>query len=120
MPTFTSRITGHDTSGRRRLLQLLGLAAPVAAAQSIPPELIRGGDEKRDRRLPNGRSLNEALIKEDHKRNLADLKKIKDLADEVEKDIEKSGGQVVSMTNLRKLEEVEKTSKRIRDRMRRY
>jgi hypothetical protein len=38
----------------------------------------------------------------------------------VEKDIEKSGGQVVSMANLRKLEEVEKTSKRIRDRMRRY
>lgn len=99
---------------------MLGLASPLAAAQSIPPELIRREDEKRDRRLPNGRSLDEALIKEDHKRNLIDLRKIKDLADEVEKDIEKSGGQVVSMANLRKLEEVEKTSKRVRDRMRRY
>lgn len=120
MPTFTSRITGHDTSGRRRLLRLLGLASPLAAAQSIPPELIRGGEEKRERRLPNGRSLDEALIRDDHKRNIDDLKRIRNLAEEVEKDIEKSGGQVVSMVNLKKLEEMEKTSKRIRDRMRRY
>gem|GEM_PF-3035775 len=63
--------------------------------------------------------LNEALIKEDHKRNLEDLRKMQGLIGEVEKDIEKSGGHVVSMDNLRKLEEIEKTSKRIRDRMRR-
>lgn len=120
MPTFTSRIKGHDTSGRRRLLQLLGLAAPVAAAQSYPPELIQRDDRNRDRRLPNGRSQAEAMIKDDHKRNLEDLKKMRDLIGEVEKDIEKTAGQVVSITNLKKLEEIEKTSKKIRDRMRRY
>lgn len=120
MPTFTSRIKGHDTSGRRRLLQLLGLAAPVAAAQSFPPELIQRDDANRDRRLPNGRSQNEAMIKQDHKRNLEDLKKMRDLIADVEKDIEKTGGQVVSMDNLKRLEELEKASKRIRDRMRRY
>ena len=120
MPTFTSRIKGHDTSGRRRLIQLLGFAAPFAAGQSFPPDLSLPDRPDKERRLPNGRSMNEAIIKEDLKRNLEDLKKIRDLAAEVEKDIEKTGGQVVSMDNLKKLEEVEKLSKRIRDRMRRH
>lgn len=99
---------------------MLGLAAPLAAGQSIPPELIRRDDDNRNRRLPNGRSQTEAIIKEDHKRNLEDLKKIHDLIADVETDLEKTSGHVVSMDNLKKLEEVEKTSKRIRDRMRRY
>lgn len=99
---------------------MLGLAAPLASAQSYPPELIRRDDENRDRRLPNGRSQTEALIKEDHKRNLQDLKRMRELIDEVEKDIEKTGGQVVSMDNLKKLEDLENAAKRIRGRMRRY
>ncbi|MBE0658911.1 MAG: hypothetical protein IH602_14560 [Bryobacteraceae bacterium] len=99
---------------------MLGLAAPVAAAQSYPPELIQRDDRNRERRLPDGRSQTEAMIKEDHKRNLEDLKKMRDLIADVEKDIEKTGGQVVSLDNLKRLEELEKTSKRVRDRMRRY
>jgi hypothetical protein len=99
---------------------LLGLAAPVAAAQSYPPELIQRDDRNRERLLPDGRSQNEAIIKEDHKRNLEDLKKMRDLIADVEKAIEKTGGQVVSLDNLKRLEELEKTSKRVRDRMRRY
>lgn len=98
---------------------MLGLAAPFAAGQSFPPDLSLPDRPDKERRLPNGRSLNEAIIKEDLKRNQEDLRKIRDLAAEVEKDIEKTGGQVVSMDNLKKLEEVEKLSKRIRDRMRR-
>ncbi len=99
---------------------MLGLAAPVAAAQSYPPELIQRDDRNRDRRLPDGRSQNEAIIKEDHKRNLEDLKKMRDLIADVEKAIDKTGGQVVSLDNLKRLEELEKTSKRVRDRMRRH
>lgn len=99
---------------------MLGLAAPVVAAQSYPPELIQRDDRNRDRRLPDGRSQNEAIIKEDHKRNLEDLKKMRDLIADVEKAIDKTGGQVVSLDNLKRLEELEKTSKRVRDRMRRH
>ena len=64
--------------------------------------------------------MSEALIKEDFKRNMADLRKMRELIDEVEKDIEKSSGQVVSLDNLKRLEEVEKASRRIRGRMRRH
>ena len=98
---------------------MLGLAAPLAAGQTSAQPPTRPEDEPWNRKLPNGRSMSEALIKEDHERNLADLKKMRNLIGEVEKEIEKTGGQVVSMDNLKRLEELEKTSKRIRDRMRR-
>jgi hypothetical protein len=98
----------------------MGFAAPLAAAQSLPLDLSQPDRADKERRLPNGRSMNEAIIKDDLKRNLDDLRKIRDLAAEVEKDIEKTIGQVVSMDNLKKLEEVEKLSKRIRGRMRRH
>ncbi len=72
-------------------------------------------DDKRDKRLPNGRSQTEAMLKEDHKRNIADLQKMKDLIGEVEMELEKNDRHVLSMDNLRKLEELEKMSRRVRD-----
>jgi hypothetical protein len=99
---------------------MAGLAAPLLSAQSIPPELITGDDGKREKRLPDGRSQTEAMLKEDHKRNMADLQKMKDLIGEVEKELEKNDRHVLSMDNLRKLEELEKTSRRVRERMRRF
>ncbi len=77
-------------------------------------------DDKRDKRLPNGRSQTEAMLKEDHKRNIADLQKMKDLIGEVEMELEKNDRHVLSMDNLRKLEELEKMSRRVRERMRRF
>ncbi|MBA3973838.1 MAG: hypothetical protein C0504_06425 [Candidatus Solibacter sp.] len=99
---------------------MLGLAAPLAAGQTIAQQPARPEDERWNRKLPDGRSMSEALIKEDFKRNMADLRKMRELIDEVEKDIEKSSGQVVSLDNLKRLEEVEKASRRIRGRMRRH
>lgn len=81
---------------------------------------MRGDADKREKRLPDGRSQTEAMLKEDHKRNMADLQKMKDLIVEVEKELEKNDRHVLSMDNLRKLEELEKTSRRVRERMRRF
>lgn len=99
---------------------MIGLAAPLLPAQSLPPDRITGDDDKREKRLPDGRSQTEAMLKEDHKRNLADLQKMKDLIGEVETDLEKNDRHVLSMANLRNLEELEKLSRRVRERMRRY
>ena len=99
---------------------MAGLAAPLLSAQSLPLDRITSNDDKREKRLPDGRSQTEAMLKEDHKRNMADLQKMKDLIGEVEKELEKNDRHVLSMDNLRKLEELEKTSRRVRERMRRF
>lgn len=99
---------------------MAGFAVPLLSAQSLPPDLMRGDADKHEKRLPDGRSQTEAMLKEDHKRNMADLQKMKDLIVEVEKELEKNDRHVLSMDNLRKLEELEKTSRRVRERMRRF
>jgi hypothetical protein len=77
----------------------------------------RGQDE---RRLPDGRLQSEAIIKEDHKQNLTDLKKMSELIQAVEADLDKSAGHVLSMRSLKQLEELEALSRRVRNRMRRF
>lgn len=63
--------------------------------------------------------MNEAILKEDHKRNLEDLQKIKELIVDVEESLDKTAQHVLSIENLKRLEEVEKLSRRIRSRMKR-
>lgn len=99
---------------------MVDLAAPLLSAQSLPPDRITSNEDKREKRLPDGRSQTEAMLKEDHKRNMADLQKMKDLIREVEEELEKNDRHVLSMGNLRKLEELEKMSRRVRERMRRF
>lgn len=100
---------------------MLGAALPAAAAaQSIPPELMTSqGDDRRPKRLPNGRLISEAIIKEDNRRNLDELKKIREITAALEKDLEETEGHVLSIDNLKRLEEIEKLSRSIRGRMRR-
>ena len=98
---------------------MLGLVGPLLPAIAQPQDPYPR-DERSERKLPDGRSLTEAMLKEDHKHNLADLQKMKELIAGVEKELEKYDRHVLSMDNLKKLEEVEKFSRRIRDRMRRY
>jgi hypothetical protein len=119
MPTLISRITGHDSNRRRRLLAWLGLAPALLGAQSQPPGMATGEDDRSGRRMPDGRSMSEAILKEDHKRNIEDLGRMREIIVEVEQSLEKNAQHVLSIDNLKRLEEVEKMSRRIRGRMRR-
>jgi hypothetical protein len=119
MPTFISRITGHDSNRRRRLLAWLGLAPALLSAQPPPREMAAGEDDPSGRRMPDGRLMSEAVLKEDHKRNIEDLHRMKEIIGEVEQSLEKNAQHVLSIENLKRLEEVEKIGRRIRGRMRR-
>lgn len=71
-------------------------------------------------RLPDGRSQNDEILKADHKRNLEDAGDLLRLAEELKIELEKNDRYVLSMGMLKKTEEIEKLSKRIRSRLKRY
>lgn len=101
---------------RRTLpLTLTGLAA---WAQDLPRQ--RPGDDPRAHEtLPDGRLKSEQLLKADHEANLKDLEAIDRLVADVRDDLTKNDRHVLSMASLKRLEEIEKTAKRIHNRMRR-
>ena len=96
---------------------LLLLLAWMAAAQ--PPFPTRPGEEE-PKKMPDGRLQSEVILKEDHKKNLEDLGKIRDLASGIEEELKKGDRHVLSLKALKDLEEIEKISRRIRQRMKRY
>lgn len=98
---------------RPLLLALLLVGAP---GQEFP---ARPNRETEDKRLPDGRSQTEAILKEEHKRSLRELDEMAKLVADLRAEFEKNEHHVVSLSAIKKLEEIEKRSKRIRDRLRR-
>ena len=70
-------------------------------------------------RMPNGSLQSEEILKVEHAASLKDSARLKQLSDELAVDLEKNNRHVVSMQTLKKLDEMEKLVKRIRNRMKR-
>ena len=70
-------------------------------------------------RLPNGKSQRDAILKADHEQNLKDVARIEELAEELKQELEKNDRFVLSMSSLKKTDEIEKLVKKVRSRLRR-
>jgi hypothetical protein len=95
----------------------LGLLSGLALAQEYPPTLP--GREEAPKRLPNGTLQSDAILKDEHKRLTEEAGKLVSLAKEIEESIEKNPHQVLNLSLLKKIEEVEKLAKRMRGRYQR-
>jgi hypothetical protein len=73
-----------------------------------------------DDQLPNGKSRQEEMLKLDHKKNLEDAATMAKLAEEVSEDLEKGDRFVMSLKTLKKLDEIERLTKAIRGRLKKY
>ena len=71
-------------------------------------------------RTPDGRNRTEMILKADHEASLKDLETVRKLVEEVKIDMEKNDRHVLSVGTLKKLDEIEKLTKRIRGRMKRF
>jgi len=91
------------------------LAAPPAFCQLR--STVSGGQE--DVKLPSGKSQKDEILKADHKKSLSDLAKLIELAGELQAEMEKNDYIVLSVSSLKKAEEIEKLAKRIRKRLKR-
>jgi hypothetical protein len=103
---------------RATLLIFLVLTGMLA---QLPPE--GGSGNRREEgsvRLPNGKLQSEEILKDDYRKNLKDAQEIIDLGESLKMSLEKGAQHVLSISDLKKTEEIEKIARRIRGRIRRY
>ena len=70
-------------------------------------------------KLPNGKMQKDEIIRVDYEHNLRDAAELARLSEEIKDDLEKGDRYLVSTKTLKKLDDVEKLAKDIRQRMRR-
>jgi hypothetical protein len=104
--------------GAAALVLVLLAGVSVHALQQGGREGRRGGAEDDDVILPNGKSQKEEILKAEHRQNLKDAAELAELADQLKIDLEKNDLYVLSMTTVKKTDDIEKLAKRIRARLR--
>jgi hypothetical protein len=101
------------------------LTAPLLPAQrpprdpSVDPDTPNATPNPEDIRLPNGKKQLDEILKADYEKNLSDARELTGLARSFEEDLEKNEAFVLSLSSLKKLDDVEKLTKRIRARLKR-
>ena len=103
---------------QRRILLCLPLAGTFLAAQQEEPvdRHLPGGDLK----LPNGKSQREEILKADYQKTLDDAATLMKAAEDLKIELEKNDSHVLSMNALKQLDNIDRLTKRIRGRIRRY
>jgi hypothetical protein len=101
-----------DTSERpRRIFLRSGLV--LAAAISSATAQVSGVQDPTERKMPDGRMQSDMILKAEYEQNLKDSHTLADLAKSIELDLEKNDQNVLSLDLLKKLDEVDKITKRI-------
>jgi hypothetical protein len=91
--------------------------ATFAGAQQQPPV---PADDQPEKPFPPTPKQLEDILKADYEKNLKDLGQMARLVAEVQGDLRKHAHHVVSLQSVKDLEQIEKLSKSIRARMKRY
>ena len=94
------------------------LGARLLPAQKIQPPAP--GEPPDEVRLPNGKRQQDEILKAEYEQNVKDAQELANLARSFEEDLEKDDRYVLSLSSLKKLDDMEKLTKRIRGRMKRY
>ena len=103
-----------------RLILVTALLA-LAAQERDPPGRPPGSRTHDDPevRLPNGKLQRDEILKADYEKNLEDARQLLKLSEDLKLEIEKDEAFVLSISAIKKTEEIEKLAKRIRGRIKR-
>jgi len=106
---------------------MLALAAPFSPGEPAPQGRSSSSgisltpqQQDDDTKLPNGKSQKDEILRSEYEQNTKDAAQLTELAQQLQQDIEKNGYNVVSMSTLKKTDDIEKLVKKIRSRMRHY
>jgi hypothetical protein len=101
------------------------LVLSIAAMLPLIPRAVdaqRGGresvSEQEDTRLPNGKLQKDEILKAEHEQNLKDAAQLVDLSEQLKEELEKNDRFVVSMSTVKKTDDIEKLVRKIRSRLR--
>jgi hypothetical protein len=114
-----------DNDSRSRVRRGLLMIIPAAiTARLLPAQLPSTqfptpppDEDRRDVRLPNGKMQRDEIARAEYQKNLKDAQDLADQARAFEEALEKDDRFVLSVSSLKKLDEMDKTLHRIRDRM---
>jgi hypothetical protein len=101
----------------KRLLLPAAILIPLALFPQQPPDRGREPQKPSDVRLPNGKLQQDEILKADHDKTVKDAAQLIELAESLKQEIEKDDAHVLSISSLKKTEEIEKLAKRIRARL---
>lgn len=87
----------------------------LAGGQQQPPPM----QEKSEVLLPSGKSQREEILKADFEKTLADASALAEQAAALREEIGKSRHHVLDLRTVKKVEEIEKLARRIKERLRR-
>ena len=104
----------------RRCALVLSFAAVscFAVAQRGGGRSQSQSEDQTDVRLPNGKVQRDEILKAEHEQNLKDAGQLADLAEDLKLELEKNDRYVLSISTLKKTDEIEKLVKKIRSRLR--
>lgn len=112
----------NNRMGSTRRIALLNLLASAAAIAQVQDQQ----DDRRlplppnpndDVKLPNGKSQKDLIAKEDHEQALKDLNELITVAEQLRDELQKSGEHVVSMSSLKKTDDIERLVRKVRGRL---
>jgi len=102
------------------ILLAISLLATSAPAQQPDPRIGRDPSKPSDIRMPNGKLQQDEILKADHEKSVKDAAQLIELSENLKKELEKDDSHVLSISSLKKTEEIEKLAKRIRSRLKRF
>jgi hypothetical protein len=118
---------GSVSACSRRIVLLSSIASALSYAkgqdsQEQPPDrhlppFPNPNKRDDDRKLPNGKSQNDAIAKQNHEQALKDANDLLAVAGQLRDELQKAGSYVVPVSSVKKTEEIEKLARRIRGRL---
>jgi len=100
-----------------RLRLVLPFVLSLGIVAQIPPHPRADDPTTTNERLPNGKLQRDEILKAEHQKSLDEARELSKLADELKLDLEKNDANVLPLATLKKVEEIDRLARRIRDRM---
>jgi hypothetical protein len=101
----------------KRLILSVALLVPLCAQH--PVHQAPSDEKSSDVRLPNGKLQQDEILKADHEKSVQDAAQLIELAEGLKRDLEKDETHVLSISSIKKTEDIEKIARRIRARIKR-
>lgn len=100
----------HNTH-RRGLFVTIAACFGAAAQSQLPPA------KHEEVVLPSGKKQSDEILKAEYKQNLEDARRLNTLTRTFQEELEKEDRFILSIATLKKLDDIEKLTKRIRARL---